>query len=588
MYKRLSNTLLDRIEKRLERLYPHQVAGLMERLLYTIGRYGVGLDQRKPESLWHENDVVLITYADSIRFSGEGGGGAHPLATLRRFCRKHLKGAVSTVHLLPFYPWSSDDGFSVIDYRAVDPHVGDWQDVEDFSHHFDLMFDLVLNHCSSRSSWFRDFVAGIQPGRHYFLEMAPGTDVSRVVRPRTSPLLTRTATRDGEAHVWTTFSADQVDLNWQNPDLLFEFIDILFLYICKGARILRLDAVAFLWKKLGTTCIHLPETHEVVKLFRDICELVAPHVVILTETNVPHEENLSYFGEGDEAHMVYNFSLPPLLLHGLLRNDPGHLREWARNLPVLGPGMTFFNFSSSHDGIGVRPLSGLLPREELDYVVDAVKARGGRVNYRTGATGDPEPYELNITYMDALRYVDNPELSVARFLCSQAVVLSMRGVPAVYIHSLLGTPNDQEGVERTGENRSINRKKWDEAALLEQLESPSTEMGRVFKAYLRMLKRRRDHKAFHPDSEMRILDLGDSFFAFSRISRDRKSTVICIFNFSSEPQVVKNPRDSEFSRSIKSFYDLISGKTFGSGAKGITLSPYQSLWLVPKVTDSPA
>ena len=587
MHKRLSNTILDRIEKRLERLYPNQMAGLMERLLYTVGRYGVGLDQRKPDSLWDENDVVLITYGDSLRPGGEGGG-AHPLATLRRFCRKHLKGAISTVHLLPFYPWSSDDGFSVIDYREVDPDVGDWQDVEDFSHHFDLMFDLVLNHCSSRSSWFRDFVAGIQPGRHYFLEMDPETDLSAVVRPRTSPLLTRTATRDGEVHVWTTFSADQVDLNWQNPDLLFEFIDIFFLYVSRGARILRLDAVAFLWKEIGTQCIHLPQTHEMVKLFRDLCELVAPHVVILTETNVPHEENISYYGEGDEAHMVYNFSLPPLLLHGLLRNDPSYLKAWAAGLPELEAGMTWFNFSSSHDGIGVRPLAGLLPEAELNHVVEAVRERGGRVNMRTGPTGKPEPDELNITYKDALRYLDDEERSLARFLCSQAVVLSMRGVPAVYIHALLGTPNDQDGVERTGQNRSINRKKWDEPELQAELDDLDSAMGKTFRAYQRLLKRRRDHKAFHPDAEMRMLDLGEALFAFSRISIDREETIVCIFNFSGKAQVVKNPRKDEFSKRIKSFYDLISGKTLGSGAKGIKLSPYQALWLIPKVTDATA
>lgn len=129
------------------------------------------------------------------------------------------------------------------------------------------MFDLVLNHCSARSSWFKDFIAGIEPARHYFLNMDPKQDYSEVVRPRTSPLLTKTRTIDGEANVWTTFSADQVDLNWCNPEVLFEFIDILMFYISKGMRIVRMDAVAFVWKELGTNCIHLPETHEIVKLF---------------------------------------------------------------------------------------------------------------------------------------------------------------------------------------------------------------------------------------------------------------------------------------------------------------------------------
>ncbi len=582
MHHRLSNVILERIAGRLKRLYPDQSEGLIDRLLFTVGRYGTGTDRRKPDRLWDEEDVVLITYADSLRRTADDFNEL-PLVTLRRFFKEHLKGAVSTVHLLPFYPWSSDDGFSVINYREVDPAVGGWGEVEDLSRECDLMFDLVLNHCSSESSWFKDFVSGIQPGRHYFLEMDPDTDLSEVVRPRTSPILTETPTRDGKTHVWTTFSADQVDLNWQNPDLLFEFIDILFLYISKGARILRMDAVAFLWKKLGTTCIHLPETHEVVKLFRDLCELVAPEVLVLTETNVPQEENLSYFGEGDEAHMVYNFSLPPLLLHGLLRNDARHVTEWAKELPELPKDCTYFNFSSSHDGIGVRPLKGILDDKELDFLVEEVQKREGRVNFRTGLGGKQEPYELNITYFSALSEPGDEEAGVARFLCSQAVVLSLRGIPTIYIHALMATPNYLEGMEATGQNRTINRKKWEVTELNALLEDETTAQSRVFQGLVRLLRRRSNYKAFHPDGEQRVLEMGNSFFVVLRRSPDRTETILCIFNFSGERQIIKNPQDTEMARKIKSFYDIVSGKTFGSGKKGITLEPYQFLWLVPKL-----
>jgi len=120
-------------------------------------------------------------------------------------------------------------------------------------------------------------------------------------------------------------------------------------------RIARLDAVAFLWKELGTNCLHLPETHELVKLFRDVCEIVAPRAIILTETNVPHAENVSYFGQGDEAHMVYQFSLPPLLLHAFITGNGQYLTHWASGLEPPPAGCTFFNFTASHDGVGVRP-----------------------------------------------------------------------------------------------------------------------------------------------------------------------------------------------------------------------------------------
>lgn len=582
MHIRLSNSVLDRIEKRLRKLYPDQHAGLMDRLLYTVGRYGVGLDIRAPEQPWSEKDVVLITYGDSIRKEGEEFH-EMPLVTLRRFYSEFLKGTISTVHILPFYPWSSDDGFSVIDYRQVDSALGTWGEVEDLGRECDLMFDLVLNHCSSRSSWFKDFVSGIQPGRHYFLEMDPETDLSEVVRPRTSPLLTETPTRDGKTYVWTTFSADQVDLNWQNPDLLFEFIDILFLYISKGVRILRLDAVAFLWKKLGTSCIHLGETHEMVKLFRDLCELVAPQVLVLTETNVPQQENLSYFGEGDEAQMVYNFSLPPLLLHGLLRNEAKHLTDWAKQLPEPPEGCTYFNFSSSHDGIGVRPIKGILDDQELDFLVEEVQKRKGKVNFRSGPKGKKEPYELNITYFSALSDPEDEDRGIARFLCSQAVVLSLRGVPSVYIHSLTATQNYLEGVEKTGQNRTINRKKWDDSELRDRLKDKKSSHARVFQEYLRLIRRRSNYRSFHPDGEQRVLDMGDSFFVVLRTAPDKSESVLCIFNFSGEEQLIKNPQNTEMSRKITGFYDIVSGKTLSSGKKGITLDPYQFLWLVPRM-----
>jgi sucrose phosphorylase len=581
MRKRLSNAILDRIEKRLELLYPNESAGLMERLLYTVGRYGVGQERSEGGSLWDEKDVVLITYGDSIRKETEEYV-ERPLITLRSFYNDFLKGAIPTVHILPFYPWSSDDGFSVIDYREVDPDLGGWGEIEDLGRDCSLMFDLVLNHCSSESSWFKDFCSGIQPGRHYFLEMDPETDLSEVVRPRTSPLLTRTPTRDGVSYVWTTFSSDQVDLNWQNPDLLFEFIDILFLYISKGVRILRMDAVAFLWKELGTSCVHLPETHEMVKLFRDLCELVAPEVLVLTETNVPQDENLSYYGDGDEAHMVYNFSLPPLLLHGLLRNDATHVTEWAAQLPDPPEGCTYFNFSSSHDGIGVRPLKGILDEKELNFLVKEVQRREGKVNFRTGPGGKEEPYELNITYFSALSEPEDEAAGIARFLCSQALVLSLRGIPSLYIHSLTATPNFLEGVEASGQNRTINRKKWDDSELRSLIEDKTTAHAKVFHELIRLLRRRGTYAAFHPDGSQRVIDMGPSFFILIRTSPDREERIICIFNFSDQKQLIKNPRETEWAKKIKAFYDIVSGKTLGSGKKGITLEPYQFLWLVPR------
>lgn len=576
MIKSVSKEELRLVRKRLTLLYGNDAEKLLERFYMMIGRYGVGMNSVSTSSKWDERDSVLITYGDTLSDAEAGT----PLNALDRFANKHLKGAIRTIHLLPFYPWTSDDGFSVVDYREVDESCGGWADVEKLGKSFDLMFDFVLNHCSSKSAWFKDFVAGIEPARHYFLPMDPKLDYSEVVRPRTSPLLTKTRTREGDAHVWTTFSPDQVDLNWQNPEVFFEFLDILFLYISKGMRIARLDAVAFLWKEMGTNCLHLPQTHEVVKLFRDIAEIVAPQTVILTETNVPHEENVSYFGRGDEAHMVYQFSLPPLTMHALATGNATYLTKWAKELAPPPEGCTFFNFTASHDGIGVRPIEGILPEPEKKKLIQHVEKSGGKINWRTMPDGSKSPYELNITYFSACADTKNPEVGVERFLCTQALALSLRGIPGIYFHSLTATENYLKGVKATGQNRTINRRKWEREALEKHLGEGVA--GKVFSRYIKMLRRRASHPAFHPDAAQHIFEIDPKLFVHSRISRNGDETIFCIYNFSAKEKSIVNPADTELLKRTKSLYDIISGRTFGSGKKGIKLKPYQALWLVPR------
>ena len=575
--KHVSSSKLKTIRRRFQKLYGAIVADqLLERFYHILGRYGVGVDTRQTERLWSEKDAVLITYADMVSKKGEV-----PLDTLRHFCAERLKGAFSIVHLLPFYPWSSDDGFSVVDYRQVDERYGAWEHIRSFADEFDLMFDLVLNHCSAGSDWFLDYVSGIEPALNYIREEDPEADLTAVVRPRSSPLLTPTSTRDGERYVWTTFSSDQVDLDWRSPDLLFEFLDIIMKYVSEGSRILRLDAVAFLWKKIGTNCLHLPETHEVVKLLRNFLEVIAPDVIILTETNVPHDDNISYFGRGDEAHMVYQFALPPLVLHGLLNGTAAHLTEWASNLIPPPRGCSFLNFTASHDGIGVRPLEGILPAQEILNLAEQVEARGGFVSMRSLEDGSEVPYELNTTFFGALVEPEDDTVGEARFLCSQAVALAMQGIPAVYFHSLTATPNDIQGVEQTGQNRSINRPKWEHSELADILGNSECISARVFDWLTRLLRRRASCPAFHPDAPQFVQKYGSDLFAVERTSLDGSQTVICLFNFTNNSVPIPAAINMKELFSDGTARDLAGGSDIPIGPKGIVLRPYQTLWLVP-------
>ncbi|MBN2330173.1 MAG: sugar phosphorylase [Candidatus Omnitrophica bacterium] len=556
----------------------------MERLAMLVGRYGVGVDFPRFELPWDQRASLLITYGDMVQKDGGQDHPEKPLVVLKRFLDDHLKGAVSAIHILPFFPSSSDDGFSVIDYKQVDPELGSWDDIRSIAESFRMMFDLVLNHVSSQCAWHRDYLNGIAPGRHYFIEVDPETNLDSVVRPRTSPLLTPVQTPAGLRHVWTTFSSDQIDLNFANPDVLFEFLDILMFFITQGVRVVRLDAIAYLWKELNTSCVHLPQTHAIVKLFRDFLEMLAPQVLILTETNVPHEENVSYFGDGDEAQIVYQFSLPPLLLHTLLKGSAASLTQWARDLKDPPAGCAFLNFTASHDGIGVRPLEGLLPAEEFGSLIESVHHRGGFVSTKTNPDGGESPYELNITYFDALSEPGRPDwpLHAQRFLCSQIIPLGLKGIPALYFHSLTATRNDYAAVNRTGQVRSINRRKWSESELLEILHDPKSTAAHVFGELARLLRLRAEHPAFHPDGGQQIFELGDAFFAFQRISPDESEAIISISNVTAErksaPIFGRIPLLDQRGECV----DLIRNETRPLKKGKLMLAPYQTVWLIPR------
>jgi len=517
---------------------------------------------------WSEKDIILITYGDSIKRANES-----PLKTLRNFLIKYLKDSISCVHILPFFPYSSDDGFSVIDYRKVHPDLGNWNDIEMISGDYSLMTDLVINHISKESKWFRNFLEGKSPGDNFFIEVDPDSDLSKVVRPRSLPLLTAFDTRKGRKYVWTTFSNDQIDMNFANQEVLFEMLKVLLFYFKRGAKIIRLDAIAFLWKEIGTSCLHLPQTHEVVKLIRDIGEYIDPGIIIITETNVPNRENISYFGKGDEAHMVYQFSLPSLLLHAFFTADSRYLNTWANSISDIPDGCTFFNFTASHDGIGVRPLEGILPQNEIAELIRAMKSFGGDVSTKRNSDGSDSPYEMNITYFDALRYTSlgKDHYQVERFICSQTIMMSFKGIPAFYIHSLLGTHNFTEGVRITGMKRTINRRKWN-ADELYRLLSDENEHSEILKELKRRIDIRKQIPAFHPDCKQKILHMNKNTFA---LLRGDEGDLLILANISPSSILI----DSE-NLSFAKGKDLITNKTVGQDR--IALNPYQVMWIEKK------
>ncbi|MFT5882067.1 MAG: sucrose phosphorylase [Crocinitomicaceae bacterium] len=568
-----------RVEQHVQKVYGDEnLQQISADIMNQADLVSAAIDSTVVAEKWDERDIVAITYADSIKKAGEV-----PLQTLHGFLREHLREATSGVHILPFCPHSSDGGFSVIDYHEVDPDVGSWKDIRAISEDFDMMADLVINHCSSESQWFKNFIQGEDPGKDYFVLGADYDDITQVVRPRSSPLLTQVETDDGTKEVWCTFSADQVDLNFRNPAVLLEFIKIIRTYLAKGIRIFRLDAIAFLWKESGTSCVHLEQTHEVIKLLRLVVETLEPSAIIITETNVPNKENLSYFGNDNEAHMIYNFSLPPLLVNTLLSGDCSHLKSWMMSMPPARRGRAYFNFIASHDGIGLRPAEGLLRPAELKSLTDTLCSFGGEISMRKMPDGQLKPYEANISLFSALAGViggDKDQWQVARYLCAHTVMLALEGVPAFYIHSLIGTENDSQAVADSGELRAINRHTWDADELDAALSDPEKHHGVVFESLKQMIKIRREQPAFHPNATQYTLHFGKHIFAFWRESLNRDQSIFALHNISNQKQVI--PIVELNLIATEQWKDLLSGKIISEGENDIELEPYACVWISNK------
>ena len=560
---------MQRITALLDQIYGTTLSiSHRQQLLKAINDAREGIEHlRKPH--WDQQDVVLISYADQFYEQG-----VPTLRTFDRFRQQHLQDSFTLLHLLPFYPWSADDGFSVIDYHQVNPPYGGWAEIAELHRHTRLMFDFVCNHMSAHSGWFKHYLAQDAGWDDFFISMPPNADLSAVIRPRTSPLLTKFTLQSGETRLlWTTFSSDQVDLNFASGAVLLKMVGVLLDYLQKGADYVRLDAVGYMWKTPGTTCIHLEKTHLLVKLFRAIADEVAPGTVIVTETNVPHQDNIRYFGNGaDEAQMVYQFTLPPLVLHAIHTGSSTVLGQWAATLTPGSSPTTFFNFLASHDGIGLNPLRGILPEEEIASLVRDLAAEGALVSWKNNPDGSTSPYEVNVTWMDALnQQADDDDRRLRRFMLSHALLLAFPGVPAIYIQSLLGSRNDREGVTAAGYARAINRQKYQIDEIEQELADAGSLRHQTFHALRALIQTRMRQPAFHPDSPLQVLASDERLLALRRGGAGSAERLLCVFNLSAETVSYALAED-------RYWLDVAGGNRV-DGSELLVLAPWKYYWL---------
>ena len=525
---------------------------------------------------WSENTILLITYADSI----SRGLSGKTLNDFGKFYKKYLEKFINSIHFLPFFPSSGDGGFSVKNHNDVDKAYGTWEDIESLSKKANIMTDLVLNHSSSKGDWYKNFLDDKDPGKNYFYVVDKNYDCSKVVRPRDHDLLTEIELQNKKKFLWCTFSHDQIDLNFKNPDVLLEFIKLILKLSSYGIKIFRLDAVAFIWKQPGTTCLNLSQTHEIIKLLRDIVDQLDKNLIIVTETNLPKQENLSYFGKNDEAHWIYNFSLPPLIVNTFLFEDSVALTKWSMKMPPAQLGNAYLNFIASHDGIGMRPAEGILSDKEIKKMLQRLKKNGSKFSMRKLSNNEEKVYEANISLFNALQFTDSDlkgKFALKRFIAAHCIILAIEGVPAFYFNSLFATKNDEETFANTGVKRNLNRYKWHYSTLVDLIKTNNTIEKNCYEIFKKLISIRKIQPAFHPNATQFTLNLDKNIFAVWRQSRDRKQSIFALTNVSSK--TIKFNTNKINLIDDEQWFDLLSQETKITDDQYIKLMPFQSLWI---------
>ena len=532
--------------------------------------------KRSKNKLWSEKDFLLITYADSIKKNNQKN-----FTTLNSFLKKYCK-EFSYIHILPFFPFSSDDGFAVEDYKKIKIEHGSWKDLKKITKTFDIMVDLVINHCSSNNKLFKNFLEDKNPGKDFFINSEKKFPKSnKIVRPRSSDLSKKVLVDGKNTYVWCTFGHDQVDFDFRNPNVLLYFFEIIKFYLDQDIKALRLDAVAFLWKELGTRCINLPQTHNIIRLIRLIIDRFYNKTLVITETNIPSHENLTYFGNNNEAHCIYNFSLAPLLIHAVVSGNSFYLKKWSRGMPPAQENNSYLNFLSTHDGIGMRPVEGILPENEIQKYFNFFKKQGGLFSYRTNA-GKKSVYEVNITLLEAFKecYNGKDKFVLERFILAHTILFSMEGIPAIYIQNYLGSKNDNAKVKKTNSFRSINRRNWNFDSLVKIFKNKSNINSKILHSLNRLMVLRKKQIAFHPNATQFTLQLGDIFFGIWRQSIDRSQSIFCISNLTNVKQKISLLDINLIS--TNNWFDILSNKKIKNIGDELLFKPYQTFWITNK------
>lgn len=436
------------------------------------------------------NAVQLITYADRL-----AGGG---LAELEALLAGPLAGVFGGVHVLPFYDPidGADAGFDPIDHTQVDARLGDWSSIARLAARLDVMADVIVNHMSSGSPQFKDYSAHGRASRYDGLFLTretvfPGgisaAEQAAIYRPRPGSPFTAVRLANGEQRLlWTTFTPQQIDIDVQHPLGQAYLESILRTLAANGVKMIRLDAVGYAIKKAGTSCFMLPETFDFIDRFAALGRSLGLEVLVEVHSYYRKQIEIAH-----RVDWVYDFALPPLVLHALFFKTAQPLLRWIDMRPANA-----LTVLDTHDGIGIIDIAadaaapeanpGLVPPAELERLVDIIHANsGGQSREATGAAASNlDLYQVNCSFYDAVGRDDEA------YLLARAVQFFLPGIAQVYYVGLLAGGNDVELLRRTRVGRDINRHRYTRAEVEQELQRP------VVQRLLELIRLRNRHRAF--------------------------------------------------------------------------------------------